>query len=90
MQTVCGGNLRELVNYSREDNHSIRGYLKNAIFQLLLLCSFQNSITVGDIELKSGMVIVFGRLGDPMIGFLPESVHKCRHGKKKTEDGIDL
>jgi hypothetical protein len=39
---------------------------------------FQNSITVRDIGLKFGMVIVLGKLEDTMHCFLPGSVHKQR------------
>ncbi len=45
---------------------------------------FQNSITVRDIDLKFGMVIVFGKLEDHMHGFLPGSVHKLRHDRKNN------
>jgi hypothetical protein len=43
---------------------------------------FQNSITVGDIDLKFGMVVVFGNLEDLMHD---RSVHKLRHTRKNAK-----
>jgi hypothetical protein len=39
---------------------------------------FKNSATVRDIDLKFYMVVVFGKLEDPMQVFLAGTIHKYR------------
>jgi hypothetical protein len=51
---------------------------------------FENSRTVGDIDLKFGIEIVLAKLEDIVGCFLSGAVHKLRYGKKSESLESDI